>query len=161
MGGTTGYTVELSAARDARRSENARLLAEAGLIYLADGPSALSIVRILAGTRALGAVAQAFGDGAPVVAVGAAAEALGAWVADSTVLNTVAPGLAWLPSVIVASRFTGAENAGWLRPVLARHADCLGMGIPEDAALALGPDGRVESLGRGQVTVVVAHDWSQ
>jgi cyanophycinase-like exopeptidase len=33
----------------------------------------------------------------------------------------------------------------------------LGLGIPEGVALALGPDGQVETWGEGNVTVVVAY----
>jgi cyanophycinase-like exopeptidase len=158
LGGPTGYTVDLPAARDAWLSENAALLSEAGLVYLADGPSALALVGILAGTPALEALRYAFVHGAPIVAVGAASEALGAWVADPSRPGAAEPGLAWLPHAIVDSSFSGAESAGRLRPLLARHVDCLGVGIPTGSALALGPDGRVENLGLGQVTIVVTHE---
>jgi len=158
MGGASGYVVELLDGSDARRAENAALLSEAGLVYLADGPGALGIVRALSGSPALDAIGYAFEGGAPIVAVGAAAVALGAWVADSALPSHREPGLAWVSNVVVAPHFTGAQNAEGLRQLLVAHSDCLGLGIPEGSALALGPGGRIETLGPSQVTVILGQD---
>jgi cyanophycinase-like exopeptidase len=158
LGGASAYVVELLNASDAHQAENVELLSEAGLVYLADGPSALGIVRTLRGSPALDAIGYAFEDGAPIVAVGAAAVALGAWVADSALPSQGEPGLAWVPNVVVAPHFTGAENAEGLRQLLMAHGDCLGLGVPAGSALALGPGGRIETLGPSQVTVVLGQD---
>jgi cyanophycinase len=64
-------------------------------------------------------------------------------------------GWGWLPGVIVEPHFTGTESSDRLRSLLNIHPKCLGLGIPDGTALALGPNGRVETLGEGQVTVVL------
>ena len=158
IGGASSYTVEILNASEARLARNWELLSEAGLVYLADGPSALGIAHVLGGTSALDAIGFAFEDGAPIVAAGAAAAALGAWVTDPMTPNHGEPGLAWAANMIVAPCFTGAENAAALRELLVAHPDCLGLGVPEGSALALGPGGRIETLGPSQVTVVLGQD---
>ncbi len=155
LGGSTGYIVPVYTDADAHRVENCRLLAQAGLVYLGDGPDVLALLRALQGSPALDAIAQAFDDGAPVVAAGTAVMPMGAWVADPRAYGTSEQGWGWIPHVIVAPHFAGAEHAEHLRYLLAAHTDCLGLGIPGGTALALGPTGRVETLGSGQATVVV------
>jgi cyanophycinase len=155
LGGSSGYVVPIYTAADARRIDNCQLLAEAGLVYIADGPDVLTLVRALSSEPALQAIGLAFDDGAPVVAAGLAAAAMGAWVADPGGSGSDEPGWNWVRSVIVEPRFAGSKIARSLSRGLTVHPDCLGLGIPRDAALALGPDGRVETLGPGQPTVVL------
>ena len=161
LGGATGYVVPIYSAADARRIENCELLAEAGLIYLAGGPNILALVRVLAGSPALDAVALAFEDGAPVVGAGLAASAMGSWVANPNSHSQEEPGWDWVRGVIIAPRFVGTERAQHLRRQLENHPECLGLGIPRGAALALGPEGRVETLGTGQPTVVLGRGVAQ
>ena len=155
LGGANGYIVPIYTPGDAHRLENCELLADAGLVYLADGPNVLALLRVLGASPALDAIAQAFDDGAPVVAAGVASAPMGAWVADPAGRVPAEPGWAWVQDVVIAPRFTGAQNAENLRGLLAAHPDCLGLGIPEGTALALGPRGRVETLGVAQATVVL------
>jgi cyanophycinase len=155
LGGPGGYVVPIFDAADAQQAENCRLLAQAGLVYIGDGPDVLGLVRTLRGSPALRALAQTFDDGAVVVGMGAGAIALGAWVADCDDPQQPDLGWGWLPDVIVEPHFVGTETTGRLQSLLAACPDCLGLGIPERVALALGPDGRVETVGPGQVTVVL------
>jgi cyanophycinase-like exopeptidase len=157
LGGPQGYVVPIFDAADARLADNCRLLQEAGLIYVSDGPDALALVRALRGSTALQAMIQAFEDGAVVVGMGAGAAVLGAWIEDpeSSVgeVPRAVPALSWLPNVIVGPHFLGA---GQLRGLLNLQPNCLGLGIPERVGLGLGPDGQVENVGPDQVTVVVS-----
>ena len=155
LGGPSGYIVPIFSVADARSAAPARLLSEAGLIYIGDGPDVLGLVRALQASAALEAMTQAFEDGAAIVGVGAGAIALGAYVADHQTPTQTEIGWGWLQGIIVEPHFTGTESAARLRAMLSAHPDCLGLGIPDGVALALGPDGRVETVGKGQVTVVV------
>jgi len=155
LGGPGGYVVPIFDTAGAQRAENCHLLAEAGLVYISDGPDPLGLVRSLRGNPALGALAQAFDAGAAVVGMGAGAIALGAWAAGGDNPEQTESGWGWLPGVIVEPHFVKTEATGRLRSLLNVHSDCLGLGIPAGVALALGPDGRVETVGPGQVTVVV------
>jgi cyanophycinase-like exopeptidase len=150
LGGPNGYILPIHSSADAQRVENCRLLAEAGLVYIDDGPDLLGLIRSLRESPALTALGDAFSDGAVIVGMGAGAIALGAWGADQDVADQIEPGWGWLPSAIVETHF-----ANRLRCLLNTHPDCLGLGIPAGVALALGPDSRVETVGEGQVTVVL------
>ena len=157
LGGPSGYIVPIFSAADAHHAANAQLLSEAGLIYIGDGPDVLGLVRALQGSVALEAMIQAFEDGAAIVGMGAGAIALGAHVADHKRPTQTEAGWGWLQGVVVEPHFTATESAARLRAMLNAHPDCLGLGIPDGVALALGPDGRVETVGeKGQVTVVVS-----
>ena len=155
LGGANGCIVPIYTAGDAHRLENCELLADAGLVYLADGPDVQALLHVLGASPALDAIAQAFEDGAPVIAAGVASAPMGAWVAEPAGRAPAEPGWAWVRDVVIAPRFTGAESAESLRRLLAAHPDCLGLGIPAGTALALGPGGRVETLGVAQATIVL------
>jgi cyanophycinase len=160
LGGPQGYVVPIFDAAGAQRMENYRLLREASLIYVSDGPDALALVRALRGSPALDAMIRAFEDGAVVAGMGVGAAALGAWVEDPQTAAGKEPcavsALGWLPNVIVAPHFKGTEVAHRLRWLLNLQPGCLGLGVPDQAALGLGPGGEVEHVGPGQVTVVVS-----
>ena len=131
------------------------MLAEAGLVYISDGPDLLGLMRSLRESPALTALSYAFDDGAAIVGMGAGATALGAWGIDQDIADQAEPGWGWLPGAIVEPYFAGTESSNRLRGLLNAHPDCLGLGIPTGVALALGPDSRVETVGEGQVTVVL------
>jgi cyanophycinase len=155
MGGPSGYILPIHTRADAQRTENYQLLAEAGLIYISDGPDLVGLIQTLHESPALAGLERAFDDGASIVGMGSGAVALGAWASSQDATGQVVTGWGWLPGVIVEPHFTGTESSDRLRNLLNTHPDCLGLGIPDGTALALGPNGRVETLGEGQVTVVL------
>jgi len=155
LGGPNGYILPIHGPADAQRTENCQLLAEAGLVYIGDGPDLLGLIHSLRESPALTALGHAFGDGAAIVGMGVGAIALGAWVTDQGIADQIEPGWGWLPGAIVEPHFAGTESSNRLRSLLNTHPDCLGLGIPTGVALALGPNGRVETVGEGQVTVVL------
>ncbi|NLE46607.1 MAG: hypothetical protein GX620_17975 [Chloroflexi bacterium] len=153
LGAPEGYIVPVFDEAGARNLENCGLLAQAGLIYIADGPDIVRLVRVLRGSPALEAIGQAFEIGASIYAVGAAAMALGAWVSGG---DQAEHGLGLLENLVIEPRFSGAESASRLRHLLAAHPDCMGLGVPYQSAVALGPEGQVRTMGSDQITVVVA-----
>jgi len=160
LGGPNGYVVPIFDVAGARLTENCRLLEEAGLIYVSDGPKVATLVRALRGSPAVQALVRAFERGAVIVGMGTGAAALGAWIVDpehsSSGASRAEPGLAWLNNIVVAPHFEGTEVAHRLRDLLDLKPNCLGLGIPDRVALGLGPSGEVENIGPGQVTVVVS-----
>ena len=157
LGGPNGIIVPVYGAEDAHRIENCQLLSESGLICLADGPDAMGLAETLRGSPALGAIIQAFRGGATLLGMGAGAAVLGSWTTDSSGARRPEPGLALLHGAIIKANFGRAGSAKQLRQVLLDYPDCMGLGIPEGVALALGPGGRVETVGDGQVTVILSH----
>ena len=156
LGGPSGCVVPIFDTASAQRAENCQLLAEAGLVYIADGPDVLGLVETLRESPALAALVQAFEGGAAVVGMAAGAIALGAWVAAGDDTGQGKSGWGWLPDIIVEPHFVRTEATDQLQSLLSAHPDYLGLGIPTGVALALGPDGRVVTVGDGQATMVVS-----
>jgi cyanophycinase len=148
-----GYVVPIHDAASARDPANVRRLAHAGLIYFGGG-DAQKLVDAILGAPALDAIAAAFAAGAVVVGMSAGAMALAAWGVSSDPGVEVQPGWGWLPNAIVAPHFL-AERHDALRAALIDHPEKLGLGIPDNVALALGPNGEVQTWGSAQVTVVL------
>jgi cyanophycinase-like exopeptidase len=155
LGGPVGYVAPIFSRADAGDPKNVRRLTQAGLIYLGGG-SAQRLVETLNGTATLNALAAAFEVGAVVVAEGEAACALGAWglCADSS-LRT---GWGWLFDALICPSYDDS-TATALRAAIKSKPDCLGLGIPQSVALALGPENQVQTLSASgkQVTVVLGH----
>jgi cyanophycinase-like exopeptidase len=160
LGGPHGYVVPIFDPAGAQLLENCRLLWDAGLVYISDGPDGLALVRALRDSPALDALIRAFENGAVIIGMGAGATALGAWAEDPEAsggeARRAATAWGWLPDAIIAPHFQGTEASLGLRQLLNLHPSSLGLGIPDQVALGLGPGGEVESVGPGQVTVVVS-----
>lgn len=153
LGGPHGYVVPIFDAAGANDPQNRRLLAEAGLIYLGGGETE-RLVQALRGSPALEGMAEAFATGAIIVGMSAGAVALGAWGLPEE--GEPFPCWGWVHNGIVEPHFAGADSAPRLRALLAAHPGMLGLGIPEGCALALGPEGQVDTWGAGRITVVLA-----
>ncbi|HIE38778.1 MAG TPA: hypothetical protein EYP77_06885 [Anaerolineae bacterium] len=154
LGGPRGYVVPVLNAVDAQREENYRLLAEAGLIILGDGDG-LALARALRDSLALQGIADAFARGALVVGLGAGAAPLGEWIAAAEAPAGGARGWGWVGNAVIVPHFAGSAREPDLQSVLRMRPGLVGIGIPEGTALALGPEGQVETWGEGEVTVVV------
>ncbi len=69
-------------------------------------------------------------------------------------VGQVSQGLGLLEGVIVDQHFTQRNRFGRLLALVAANPGQLGVGIDEDTAAVIGPDGRLEVRGRGVVTLV-------
>ena len=159
LGAPPGYVVPIHDKPSARDPANTRRLAEAGLIYLGGGDTR-RLVETLAGTPALDAMAAAFAAGAVIVGISAGAIALAAWGVSADPGVGVVPGWGWLPQAIAAPHYD-ALQADALHAALKDRPDMLGLGLPEDAALALGPAGQVATWGGSQITVTLGSQFGQ
>ena len=153
LGGPAGYVAPIFTHTDATDLRNVRRLAQAGLVYLGDG-LAQQLITALSDTPALDALAAAYEAGAVVVAAGAAACALGA----RGMCEQEIAGWGWLPDALICPHLVEAST---LREAVKAHPECLGLGIPQDTALALGPDNQVQTLSASgqQVTVVLGYHF--
>jgi cyanophycinase-like exopeptidase len=130
--------------RDARRGKNAERLAECAAIYLGGGV-ADHLLEAFAGSPAADAVLERLRTGGVVVAIAAAAQALGRAVRSIRVGHFV-DGLDWLPGGVVETNFD-PDHDRRLRQSLARPGVSWGLGIPSESAVLLGPGGAVEATG--------------
>jgi hypothetical protein len=140
--------------RNIRAARFLAALAEAGLLFLS-GSDPRPFIKTFQGTPALGKIVEAFTtlQGLVIVGAGGGAAALGAYLLTENA--SPIQGLAFLPNVIIAPYFERANAATTLRSQLRHFPGLLGLGVPAGTALALGPQGQVETWGPGQVTAVV------
>jgi len=66
----------------------------------------------------------------------------------------IAAGLGMLPGVIVDQHFQQRNRLGRLLSLIAQNPSLLGLGVDEDTAGVVGPDGVMEVIGLGSITVV-------
>ena len=134
--------------RDARRAKNLRRIEETAAIYLGGGVSD-QLVDTLAESPAAESLAQKLAAGGVVVAIAAAAQALGLYARSIDGGRTV-PGLGWLPGGVVEPNFHPAHDRR-LRQLLEAPGVEWGLGLPAGAAVLLGPEGAIERVGTSMV----------
>jgi cyanophycinase len=140
---------------------SARTVSDATGIFLTGG-NQLRLSSTIGGTRLAEAVMERFRHGAVVAGTSAGASAMSthmiAFGASGATpkqrMATIAAGLGVLPGVIVDQHFQQRNRLGRLLSLIAQNPSLLGLGIDEDTAGVVGPDGVMEVIGRGSVTVV-------
>lgn len=136
-------------------------LHEATGIFLTGG-NQLRLSSTIGGTLLAEAVMDRFREGAVVAGTSAGASAMSShMIAFGATGGTpkhrmaaLAAGLGVLPSVIVDQHFQQRNRYGRLLSVIAQNPSLLGIGVDEDTAGVVGPDGVMEVIGRGSVTIV-------
>lgn len=123
-------------------------LAEAGVVIIEGGVSPDEVRSVLRGA-AIDGIQEAYQNGAVVLVEGVAAEAFGAWILS----DAVAAGLEWIEGAVVMRGGAGAGARA--RPVFEAQPNAVAIAVEPGSALALGPDGQVETWGRRQVTVAL------
>jgi cyanophycinase len=149
LGAPDGYVVPISDREPAFDAQNAALLREAGLIYFGGGDTT-ALLASMTDTPALEAVAEAYERGA--VICGMSAGAIGLAARGVSMGAGVLPGWGWLPRTLVSVHYDVGREAGF-EAALREHPEMLGLGLPEDAALALGPSGQIEWWGDEEIVV--------
>lgn len=137
-------TIPIYRARDARRAKNCRRIADCGAVYLGGGV-ADHLVEAFADTAAAAALAEKLRDGGVIVAIAAAAQALGQ-MAPSLIRGELVAGLGWLRAGAVAPNFEPRDERR-LRELVEHPAVRWGLGIPAGSAALLGPEDRLETVG--------------
>jgi len=159
LGAPEGDVVEVRDAASARDPTHARRLAEASLVYIGGGDTR-ELLTIMAGSPALEALAQAHDAGAVIVGASAGAIALSAWGVPLDATVSALEGWRWLPDTIVSPHHEG-ERADRLRAAIDERPEHAGVGLPDDTALALGPEGEIETWGVARIEVVIGAEFRQ
>jgi cyanophycinase len=154
LGAPTGYVVPIHDRSSARDSANARLIAEAGLVYFGGGETT-ELLASMTGTPALDAVADAYEAGAVIVGMSAGAIALSAWGVPQDPDIGLLQGWAWLPETIVSVHHTSARDQ-ILERVVNERPGMLGIGLAEDVAVTLAPGEEMQVLGSPTPTFIRA-----
>lgn len=145
LGAPSGYIVDVYGEDDQTLQDK---LAQAGVVIIAGGESPLDVRGALQGA-ALDGIQAAYQNGAILLLEGASAMAFGAWIIDEEIES----GLEWLIGCAV---LTGVNNAAqYAIPIFEAQPSAIAVAMMEGSALALGPDGEVESWGRREVTIAL------
>ncbi|MCI0346737.1 MAG: cyanophycinase [Chloroflexi bacterium] len=139
----------------------ARAIRDATGVFLTGG-NQLRLSSTIGGTRLAEEILERFRQGAVVAGTSAGASAMSthmiAFGASGATpkqrMATIAAGLGVLPGVIVDQHFQQRNRLGRLLSLIAHNPSLLGIGIDEDTAGVVGPDGVLEVIGRGSLTVV-------
>jgi cyanophycinase len=139
----------------------ARALRGATGIFLTGG-NQLRLSATIGGTRLARAIVERFHDGACVAGTSAGASAMSshmiAFGASGGTprhrMAAMAAGLGLLPQVIVDQHFQQRNRLGRLLSIIAANPSLLGLGVDEDTAGIIRPDGILEVIGRGSITIV-------
>jgi cyanophycinase-like exopeptidase len=142
LGAPPGYVVPVHDQQSARDPVNYRRLAQAGLIFIGGGDTA-RLVEAVEGTPVIEAIAEAFDSGAVIVGVSAGAMLLGKWGLSSDT-GKILPGWGWVSDSIIVPHYA-AERSLQVRDALRLYPETVALGIPDSVALALGPDGELET----------------
>jgi cyanophycinase-like exopeptidase len=137
-------TLPIYRPRDARRGKNVERIAECSAVYLGGGV-ADHLLDALAGSPAADALVGKLAAGGVVVAIAAAAHALGE-VARSIRPGQTVPGLGWLPGGVVEPNFDPGHDRR-LRKLLQAPDARWGLGLAAGSCLLLGPEGARELVG--------------
>jgi cyanophycinase len=130
-------------------------------IFLTGG-NQLRLSSTIGGTRLADAILERFRHGAVVAGTSAGASAMSshmiAFGASGATpkhrMAQISAGLGVLPGVIVDQHFQQRNRLGRLLSLIAANPSLLGLGVDEDTAGVVGPDGVLEVIGRGSITVV-------
>jgi cyanophycinase len=139
----------------------ARQLRDATGIFLTGG-NQLRLSSTIGGTLLADAVMERFQDGAVAGGTSAGASAMSthmiAFGASGGTpkhrMAALAAGLGVLPSVIIDQHFQQRNRLGRLLSVIAQNPSLLGLGVDEDTAGVVGPEGIMEVIGRGSIMIV-------
>ena len=138
-----------------------RQVRDATGIFLTGG-NQLRLSSTIGGTLLADAVLERFRAGAVVAGTSAGASAMSSHMiafgasggTPKHRMAALAAGLGVLPSVIIDQHFQQRNRYGRLLSVIAQNPSLLGLGVDEDTAGVVGPDGVMEVIGRGSVTII-------
>jgi cyanophycinase len=145
----------------AERPEAAAAIERATGVFLTGG-NQLRLAMVVADTAAGRALTAAYAGGAVVAGTSAGASALAEHMVafgrpgetPRQRMGQLSAGLGLLPGVVIDQHFGQRNRIGRLLALVAQSPGLLGLGVDEDTAAVIGPDGVLEVIGRGAVTVV-------
>ncbi len=154
-------TVRVRNRAEAMQSEPLAQLDQATGIFLTGGDQ-LKLTAMLGGTPVARHIRRRHAAGAVIAGTSAGASAatehMLAYGASGfpprKAMMQFAPGLGLISGVVVDQHFGARSRAGRLMTAVAHNPDLLGIGLDEDTAVEIDPDGMLTVLGRGSVMVV-------
>ena len=162
-GCTDVSVLEVRSCADASRPDYVAAAERARGIYFLGGDQT-RIVNAFEGSPLLAAIERAFRGGAALGGTSAGTACMSSLMitgeGDFDVITAdnveLWPGLGFFRGVIVDQHFVARRRQNRLLSVILEHPHLVGVGVDEETAVWVRPDGTFEVLGRGTVTVVDA-----
>ena len=145
----------------ANAADRVRLLDDVSGVFMSGGDQ-LRLVSTIGGTRLASALHKRFKEGMHIAGTSAGASALSrqmiafgrSGLAPSQRMVQMAAGLGLADDLIIDQHFGQRHRLGRLMTAVALHPGSVGVGVDEDTALMIAPNGDWEVLGSGTVTLV-------
>ncbi len=156
-------SLEIKSKADAMRPDYAELAGKAGGVFFGGGDQ-IRITNALLGTPVGRAIADAFARGAVIggTSAGTACQSdpMITGEGDFKVIRTNSvelwQGLGFFRGVVVDQHFIARERCNRLISVILEHPELLGVGVDEDTAVWVRPDGTFQVMGKSCVMVLDA-----
>lgn len=138
-----------------------KVINQAGIIFFTGGDQ-LRITSLLGGTPLDQALHAAYGRGAVIAGTSAGASVMSETMIveglgrESPKQNTVkmAPGMGLLSGVVIDQHFAQRGRLGRLLTAVAQNPNILGIGLDEDTAIVIHPDGQFRVVGSQTATII-------
>lgn len=161
LGAGTLYCIDVQTRQEANDPELGRVLAGATGIFMTGGDQ-VRLMSVIGGTEASRAIQFAHRSGAHVAGTSAGASAISqhmvafgrSGASPALRMVSLAPGLGLTSRLIIDQHFRQRNRLGRLMTAVAMNPEQIGVGVDEDTALLIKPDGLCEVIGAGSVTVV-------
>ncbi len=161
FGAESSCVLQVRTREEAGSEEHSDIIKQSTGIFLTGG-NQVRIAAILGGSQVGRALIRASRDGAVVAGTSAGASVMtGIMVAGgergrspSANLARMAPGLGLIESIIIDQHFRERDRVARLMTMVSYNPGLLGLGIDEDTAALINPDGCIEILGAGTVLIV-------
>jgi len=161
LGARSAQTVPFATRRDCHREDWLALLRESTGIFITGG-SQLRLSRTIGGTPVASALRDLYRHGVHIAGTSAGASYMSehmiafgdAGASPVTHMVAMAPGIGLTSDFTIDQHFRERDRLGRLLTVLAYNPFIIGMGLDEDTAAVIGPDGVLEIVGSGSCTLV-------
>ena len=165
LGAATVSSIPISSRDDCNNPEFAERCENASGIFITGG-NQLRLSAILGGTDVAQTIRRVNARGVPVAGTSAGASIMSEHMiaggeADQGPSEggaVLAPGLGLTNAAIIDQHFSERNRLGRLLSAIALNPFLLGIGIDEDTAAFIGPEGLIEIVGSGTVTIMDAGD---
>lgn len=145
---------------DSYLEENINLIKEAVLVFFTGGDQ-LRITSLLGGTPIYDEMEKACVEGCYFVGTSAGASVMSGTMivggeneeSPRKCTLKMAPGLGFLENVIIDQHFAQRGRIGRLLAGISQNPEILGIGIDEDTAIVINPDGVLQVIGSGAVYI--------
>jgi cyanophycinase len=146
---------------DANRDDVVETLKNSSGIFMTGG-NQVRLARIIARTRTGDAIVNLNRRGVPVAGTSAGASVMSTVMvaggqsgpSPRRKMARLSRGLGLIDSVIIDQHFTERNRVSRLVAMISYNPGLLGLGIDEDTAALIRPDGEIEVIGRGSVLIV-------